>query len=1059
MSKVLWSIAILIVCAYSVLGVAQNRIALINEGRDFYIGYIPPSANCSNTTQYRNVSLLITSRMPATVIVSYSDEAGVAQSGTAYQLAAHSSKRIKLIVNAMKPADAKGEGEGEFKSCHITSTTPITVQYYSTGPNACGMYMAIPTHALGKEYTVQTLPANPGIGHGAFKYECEPDSSASAFMVIAAYDNTLVEIHNTGFTNKGRTGISYGKAAAGIDKNFTVTLRKGQCYLVRSTVNDPLNSMDGTYIKAAKPIVVIAAQENAFLGRPNILKTNDDDLRDYTIEQMIPMEYWDSKGYYTMPLYGSSSIHQDSTQGELFHIYSATDSNHLSIALEQGVATPIIGKFSTLGIGQNVTIPQEIRSTDTQKIAVQMFDYRQEWEEAPYPAPSQTNVIPESRWRTTYSWSVPNDEVIALQNHFCNIILPKDSLHKVFLSANGSAGQDIAQLAVNTINSFPNRPDLIGITIPLQPAAYEILGNTKCAVYLYGREAFDRNEGANVKGNEGDNYFFSYSTIAGQAYGDESVPGAIHVTVTPSSVKWGVTIEDTDKADLGLHEISLLYDPIGYIAGKPYISSNVEIEPQDYELITGTTEERIGIKIVNPFYAAVAYLHVVNGVGKDTVVTLIYKAPPLTVTKGIGTGAQDSVDFGLVRVGTENCTYLQLKNISEKGGQSFTISSVKQLLNDKDFKIVNTVPPIKPYYILELGDSIRINVCYQPSDTNAHWDSLIIETGWFRGKVYMGGKGITPLTIATDYTFPETLVYDTIQKSVVIKNVGTASLRLGKDFTLSDSINFSVDRSQFPQTLLPGQSTSVVVRFHPQSELKDSVAVFWQTDMPVKYQGSIKDYSILKGIGVKPGIYWDRAVQFDTIPLDLTKIVRVYLYNRSTSRRHVDSIMLQGDDVSEYKILDNSLGFDPLVNFDMDTGDSIWIDILIKPNPLLHTDSLATSHALLQAFHDGDTSTIEFETVVLSTSGVRSIQEKNSFSIFPNPSRSGSVTLSYDAEHSGEAELRITDVLGRTIYQNKLHLVLGRNNIPVNLPAGCSGIYYVYLQTNNVLHSGKVIMH
>jgi len=1044
---------------------SQSSTALTSDGRDFFIGHMPSSNRCTNTTKYMGVWALVTSQFNATVTISYFDDQGREQPGTTYSIPKNSSRRIKLTTQAMELNDRKGESSGEFKSCHIQSNAPIAVQYYTTGPNSCGMYSSIPTNALGKEYVVQTWWSNPGNGIGTSGYACPKDSSASEFMIIAPFDSTNVTIYNTGRTMKGKSGICYGKDPTGdTSANFTVKLRRGQCYMVKSTFYDDQNSMDGSYIKSDKPIAVLSAQENAINGKPNINNVLYEDIRDLMVEQMTPVESWSDGGYYSMPLRDSGPRDQsDKSLGELYRIYVEPFEDNLEEAVQFNTAD---GISQTKGISpycgyvqqNNVETGVAIASKNGKRIGVAMFDYRQQNQNQPFPAPSQMTVIPASSWKKFYSWMVPDDQIIAVRNFFVNIIANKDSLTggKILISVNGGPGRSANSFpAAGGYADIPGRPDLIGKRIIVGPGSYSLFSNTPCAVYHYGMEAFDLD--GDLGDNEGDDFYFGYASPVGQSFGK----GQGHSTVSAieDCSGWEVTIKDSSE---GIASVEMLDDVDGLILGKPYVSNNTQLQPLNYVTVPGSKKEYIRIQVKNPFNDAVAYLHIINRSGKDTLIIYKYTAPKISLKKEEGGNTrQDFIGFKPTLVSTQICSYFVLRNLDTAKDRSIQIKKVVQILKDKDIKITNITPPISDNGETKLlpGDSLKIEVCYTASDTGiTHFDSILIKTGCFDVPLYVEGRGITPLIRATDYTFPDTKIGDTICKTVKVQNVGGYDLTVSKQYLLKDSINFSIyDEKQLPVVLKPGQSLDLGVCFHPQKEGLDSSSIKWINDIPLKYQGSVKDYSILKGTGIKVGLTWDRAKQLDTVPINFSKIIRVYLINSSTATTFVDSVVIVGQDKAEYKIIDNDAHRDPLAKFNLGSEDSLWVDIQFsadtnKPN------KFANRRMTLVAFSGKDIiRTIDFETVLTSFSAVQDrTASLQNFSIYPNPLTDNSLTVHLSEGGNRLSTFRIYDQLGKLIAEDKITVTNGNGILQLPIENMQAGLYYVQFTDKGKIYSEKL---
>src|SRR5579883_3152323 len=106
---------------------------------------------------YQGFFVLVSSFYDCNVTVSYFDPnsspAGQEIPTAPVHIVAKHGLQIALDQGYMNPRDNNGNpiapnGEqGIYATCHIHADKPISVQYYSTGPNSTGMYLALPTRS------------------------------------------------------------------------------------------------------------------------------------------------------------------------------------------------------------------------------------------------------------------------------------------------------------------------------------------------------------------------------------------------------------------------------------------------------------------------------------------------------------------------------------------------------------------------------------------------------------------------------------------------------------------------------------------------------------------------------------------------------------------------------------------------------------------------------------------------------------------------------------------------------------------------------------------------
>jgi len=80
-----------------------------------------------------------------------------------------------------------------------------------------------------------------------------------------------------------------------------------------------------------------------------------------------------------------------------------------------------------------------------------------------------------------------------------------------------------------------------------------------------------------------------------------------------------------------------------------------------------------------------------------------------------------------------------------------------------------------------------------------------------------------------------------------------------------------------------------------------------------------------------------------------------------------------------------------------------------------------------------------------------------SLSVFPNPFNSAT-TLSYILPYTNKLDIRIFDLLGRSVYTQELgRIKAGRGSIPLDLSAFPSGVYYLQMQSSSQQANTKLI--
>jgi len=1010
-------IALVAICSLSSLVSAQQQ-GLPVDGRDFYIGLVmpsfysdPPQLADGDFHGFSGWYVLISSYTDNTATISYFDDAGNETISTPYHIAAQQGRAIVLSRSAMQLKDSAGDVP-EFKACHITAKRPINVQYLSTGACSGGSYLSIPTPALGKSYVIPSYNDNPGNGAGQ-AYQAE--NAGGFFLIISAFDNTTVTITPNGRTAGGHSGVNSGRGAVGTPNaklvTYSVTLRRGQVYWVKGDGSDDANDLSGSTVTSNKPVGVLAGHEDAFLGEApsgGLL-----DGRDYMVEQVIPSEYWDSTGYVTIPLIGANPVDETATgYGDVYRTYTnspkgANIEENDGIVAKNDMSTSLYASPpQTRGIGT----PMEMHSNNGDKFSVMCYEQRDQGTAEPYPAESMMSIVPMSRWRTSYLFYVPANALSeSLQDYYINLIGEKKDVElNIVFSHNGGPLSKLSNFGSSKgkfIGTIPNHPELEGVRYRVQPGSYyftnprttvdpnvdiDTMLRGAFMIYHYGMRSIDPD--FDLGDFCGDDFFFSYALPVGMTV--SSGGGHPVVTVDTLCSSWHVCVHDS----VAIASATLIDDPNGDVYGRPgKVFKNVNFDATSDPFQTGEivfqvtgnlatdTMRCFDVIVANPFDTAYAPLYIVdkNGFHLSPILELHYKAPSVSELLQVPQPPKkstyikvDTLQFGMLRVGGDSCQTLALINTSPKGAKSFYISTA-EMQKGFSFKKVTTTPSLAD--TLHGGDTLLVQVCFNPTDTTGfnggdsavYNDSVIITTDCFKAPLLVLAKVGTPLIFATDWDFGPVTVGTQACHDITIYNKGALPFTLTKQWILHNTTVFSMSPSSaaiLPYTLQPGAHIALTFCYSPSAVgPQDSTTVDWNTDIESPFTSSIKSWSYLKGKPIKPGLVWDRQTQLDSVICEDSIVVRVRLINRSTAKARSVNVLFDGPDAAEYKIVGDSLGYLPLTNFDMDTGQVVWVDVLFKADltkPL--AVRYAPRHANLVANYEGGTTVVD-STVIKFT--------------------------------------------------------------------------------------------
>ena len=249
------------------------------EGNDFWLTFM--NNGMFNPIDPKNASIqfemkiAVSAREAMEIIIAPGNA-----TPTTLTLAAGETKIYDLDRSLAETIYLYNSEDENYKGVHVYASQKDKDKYFSCflynrafdSPNTSrDASLVIPTRLLGKEYIIQTYPQ---------------DVYSSEFAIVATEDNTVVSITPT-FDTDGE----HEK-----DKPFSVTLSRGQAYLVASKKHeegskDLSADLTGSRICADKPIAVFNGNQQT--GIPNREGTS----QDFLVEQVIPVSQWGTEFY------------------------------------------------------------------------------------------------------------------------------------------------------------------------------------------------------------------------------------------------------------------------------------------------------------------------------------------------------------------------------------------------------------------------------------------------------------------------------------------------------------------------------------------------------------------------------------------------------------------------------------------------------------------------------------------------------------------------------------------------------------------------------------------
>ena len=303
---------ILFLCFFSFLKINAQEYS--NKGRDFWIAY-PAHINGTGSV----MGIYITSDQDATVNIKAGNT-----NLPVVQVVRNQVQRIFLGGGGNNPTNTdvylnSEDGIKPGAAIHIVSDKNIVVYAHIIRSARSGATLVLPTPVLGIEYVIASYGSKTVTPQ-------EPQSAKSLFAVVAAQDNTVIEIiPAAGKQANPLLGIPERK----VGEPYRITLpRAGDCY---QFISNQLDDVSGTIVKSVstgsvscKPIAVFSGNTWATIGCDiPATPSGGDNL----FQQAIPLKSW-GKRFVTAPFIGRPS--------DIFRIYPSKPNTSVTVT-ENGI--------------------------------------------------------------------------------------------------------------------------------------------------------------------------------------------------------------------------------------------------------------------------------------------------------------------------------------------------------------------------------------------------------------------------------------------------------------------------------------------------------------------------------------------------------------------------------------------------------------------------------------------------------------------------------------------------------------------------------------------------
>jgi len=291
----------LLVAMFTVLNAtaqnSQNKLNL-TEGTRYMVAFPQVWASPSEKPMAQPMMLMISSKTKTKVRVMTPATINEApRMDREYTVESNKVLKVPIPVTYMNTQSETKTGFG----ITVSSKTPISVSTFQQWNGNGEMARHLPVAGWGKNYyTMNFYQDRYGTPSEGYNYR------PSQILLIADKDNTVVTYTPTFDTEGGIENSSVKKG-----QSQTVTLEKGECFLIKSKIDEIKNKewetdLSGTLIRSSKPLAVISGHTKVGILRyPDILvglggSSPAHFVRNNVHDAMLPIEMSGTK-FFTVP--------------------------------------------------------------------------------------------------------------------------------------------------------------------------------------------------------------------------------------------------------------------------------------------------------------------------------------------------------------------------------------------------------------------------------------------------------------------------------------------------------------------------------------------------------------------------------------------------------------------------------------------------------------------------------------------------------------------------------------------------------------------------------------
>lgn len=793
MQHLLTTLRLLIVAALISSAIpATAQPGLASEGREFWLGFMP-----NYITPAQAISVYVGTAVPNDFKVETFGAGGSIVRSQSIKLGAGQSHKFNMSVGLSETRDRE---EPVYRAIRVTSSSPSTVVGYSDNSLTTDGFLAIPTPALGLEHYCFSYfddSYSPGIDH-----------LGGEFLVVAPYDDTKVTITTTARTSLTDDGKTIGHTPG---QTWTVTLKRGQTYLVQSTGWEyGVGDLTGSKVTSNKPVGFLSGHQRA------AIELEDGNSKDHLVEMIPSTNHWGIE-YFGIPQNARTIC------GNYYRVMSAENDNVIKV--NDSTVTLDAGEYAVFS---QMTDVAHFISTNKKRFLAMEYFYSQGQFGDPGPGdPDMLTLTPASGFVTHAIFRTPSNAGTAFR-HYATFVAATDGINSLRLKKGNTSPLSVAALGGSIVPIENTSYSFARIRMPGDEISWFAECDVPFSLDLYGY--------ADVES-------YGYPGSRNFTISSDSIAPRLRASAADSCGSYSLTLTD----DVGIADIYLIppseRDRFGINAG----SSNYTFTTAA-EFRSGDTVVKLTASVTDASKDASLALYVVDKGGNDTTFTAAYTARPIL-------WSLDDPFPAITRLGDTVCRTVTMRNM-----HSDSISFTPRTMHPRSAFRLSPVGNFR----IGPGDSMQFELCFIPEDTLTYVDSVAVITECYTSQFVAVARSAQGKIYATDRYFGMGKPGEEICNTIQITNPSEVPITV-LGYTQTGDTVFAVRNAIFPITLQPGESKNVEICFTPTRDSSDFSSQFdWILDRPTTLN---KTYTIVSGITRRPSsVSGAQDIPFDLWP-------------------------------------------------------------------------------------------------------------------------------------------------------------------------------------------------